>query len=61
VFSAFARHLFADMPKPAAATAALNVHPGRIDPRRTEAFAAFEPIYEYTVQSKSAARNWAAF
>src|ERR1700686_226274 len=33
----------------------------RIDHSRKPQFAAFEPIYEYTVQSKNAARNWAAF
>ncbi|HWX05194.1 MAG TPA: hypothetical protein VN065_05145 [Bradyrhizobium sp.] len=33
----------------------------RIDHERKTQFAALEPIYEYTLQSKNAARNWAAF
>jgi hypothetical protein len=61
VFSAYARNLFAGMPKPAAATAALNVHERTHRSREEDAVLRFERIYEYALQSKNAARDWAAF
>jgi hypothetical protein len=49
------------MPKPAAATTAFNVHARTHRSREKTQFSGFQPIYEYALQSKNAARDWAAF